>query len=684
MRFEQQVTVAASPATVWDVVRDPSALGRYSERLRIDRVDGTEAPGLGARYRVMMVVGAAPVGGSIEVIAFEPERELQWTTLTGVDHRMRIRLRARPDGGTALTLRFGYDSPGIFGTLADLASVRSVRRILGDVLDRIAAEVDGHPPTAHRPSPVAWLAHEAGNAAVLARAGIIAPMRPDKLPRLGLAALAWGPTLATGVAVNAIRHPDRPMVVDEQGELTWADVDRRTDAMAVGLADLGIREGDAVGLMARNHRGFVEAAVAVAKLGADVLLLNTAFAKPQLTDVCAREAPVALLYDAEFAGLLADASPGRHLVLTHGESDDVPTLEALAARHAGQRTGKPHRHGRLTILTSGTTGTPKGAQRASVGLTLDAPAGFLDAIPMRARSTMVIAAPLFHTWGLANFALALGLGATVVLRGRFDPEATLADVAATRADVLAVVPVMLQRILDLEPGLRAAYDVDSLRVVAASGSAVSGELARRWMDAFGDNLYNTYGSTEVATATIATPADLRAAPGTAGRPPRGVTLKLLDEDGAEVLQGRVGRIFVGNAMLFEGYTGGGDKERVGGLAATGDLGRLDETGRLFIEGRDDEMIVSGGENVFPREVEDALGRHPAVVEAAAVGVDDADFGQRLRAFVVLRSPATEDELKEHVRDELARFKVPREIVVLDELPRNGTGKVLKRELPTES
>jgi fatty-acyl-CoA synthase len=200
------------------------------------------------------------------------------------------------------------------------------------------------------------------------------------------------------------------------------------------------------------------------------------------------------------------------------------------------------------------------------------------------------------------------------------------------------------------------------------------------MDAFGDNLYNLYGSTEVSFASIATPTDMRRAPGTVGRPPRGVTVKLFDHVGAEVPQGEVGRVFVGNSMLFEGYTGGGDKDRIQGLAATGDLGRFDEAGRLFIEGRDDEMIVSGGENVFPKEVEETLTSHPAVVEAAAIGVPDDAFGQRLRAFVVLRSEVSEDALKQHVRDHLANYKVPRDIVVLDELPRNATGKVVKRDL----
>jgi acyl-CoA synthetase (AMP-forming)/AMP-acid ligase II len=202
------------------------------------------------------------------------------------------------------------------------------------------------------------------------------------------------------------------------------------------------------------------------------------------------------------------------------------------------------------------------------------------------------------------------------------------------------------------------------------------------MDRFGDTLYSTYGSTEVAYATIATPQDLREAPGTAGEPPWGADVRIYDEDGKPVRDGEPGRIFVKNTMLFEGYTGGGQKDVIDGFMATGDVGRIDDRGHLFIEGRDDEMIVSGGENVFPKEVEDCLSRHEAVVEAAAIGVDDDEFGKRLRAFVVLtdKGAADEDTLKAHVKSNLARYKVPREIVVLDELPRNATGKVLKKDL----
>jgi acyl-CoA synthetase (AMP-forming)/AMP-acid ligase II len=303
-------------------------------------------------------------------------------------------------------------------------------------------------------------------------------------------------------------------------------------------------------------------------------------------------------------------------------------------------------------------------------------------VPLRARMRTMLAAPLFHAWGLSMFGMGLSLGATFVLQRRFDPEATLGAIDEHRCEALIVVPVMLQRILDLPESVRAGYDTSSLRVVAASGSALPGDLAARWMDAFGDNLHNIYGSTEVANATIATPVDMRAAPGTAGKPPRGTVVKLLDEHGVEVPQGDTGRIFVGNSMLFEGYTGGGDKDRAGALMSSGDVGRFDEAGRLFVEGRDDDMIVSGGENVFPKEVEDLLARHPAVAEAACIGVADEQFGQRLHAFVALRAgqEMEEDELKVYVRENLARFKIPRGVTFVDELPRNATGKVLKREL----
>jgi fatty-acyl-CoA synthase len=332
------------------------------------------------------------------------------------------------------------------------------------------------------------------------------------------------------------------------------------------------------------------------------------------------------------------------------------------------------------ILTSGTTGTPKGAPRSEGSF--DAGVALLSRLHMKSGWRTHIAAPLFHTWGWAHLALAMLMGSSIVLRRKFDPEGCLKAVTEEDCDSLVVIPVMLQRILQLPEETLRSYDLSNVKMVAASGSALPGDLGTNWMDHFGDHLYNIYGSTEVAWATIAQPQDLRDAPGTAGKPPHNTIVKVYDEQGNELPPGESGRIFVGNSMLFEGYTGGGSKDTIDGLMATGDVGRFDEAGHLFVEGRDDEMIVSGGENVFPKEVEDCLHRHEAVEDVAAIGVDDEDFGKRLRAFVVLTSPnaVDEDELKAHVKSNLARYKVPREIVFLDELPRNATGKILKREL----
>jgi acyl-CoA synthetase (AMP-forming)/AMP-acid ligase II len=519
--------------------------------------------------------------------------------------------------------------------------------------------------------------------------GMIAPVRPDRAVRAIAALRRWGPTPAAAYTVSAIRYPEREAIVDERGTLTFAEVDRRTNALARGLRRAGISEQDDVAIMCRNHRGFIEATIACSKLGAGALYLNTAFAGPQIADVMRREDPIALIYDEEFADLISEGGEGRKRFVAWREPGERPAseadslLEQLIAREVDSPLTPPAEKGRVVILTSGTTGTPKGAARKQPD-SMEPLAALFSKIPLKARETTVIAAPMFHSWGFGHFTLAEPLASTLVLRRKFDPEDTLRAVAHHRASALAVVPVMLQRMLELGPETIAKYDVSSLRVIALSGSALPGELATRAMDAFGDVLYNLYGSTEVAWATVATPQDLRAAPGTAGRPPMGTVVKLLDSEGREAAPGEGGRIFVANEMVFEGYTGGGNKEIVGGLMSTGDVGRFDASGRLFVDGRDDEMIVSGGENVFPREVEDLLADHPEIEEAAVVGVGDEEFGQRLKAFVVPREGAKldEDAVKAYVKSNLARYKVPRDVVFLEQLPRNATGKVLKRELQT--
>jgi fatty-acyl-CoA synthase len=501
---------------------------------------------------------------------------------------------------------------------------------------------------------------------------------------VGRTLLRWGPTPASGYAVSALRTPRRAAIHDDRGTITFAEIEAQTNALARGLREMGVRERDSIAIFCRDHRGFVQASIAASKLGATLLLLNTSFAGRQIAEVCEVEKPRVLIYDEEFTGLCAAAAVGRSSLIAWADSlqPSHPTMDRLIAENSTASLSPPRDRGRVVILTSGTTGAPKGASRRQPR-SLDPAAAFFSRIPLRARETTLIAAPLFHSWGYGHFTMALPLSSSLVLQRRFDPEATLAAIATWRPSALVVVPVMLTRLLELGPEVIGRYDTSSLRVIAVSGSALPGDLALHVMDTFGDVLYNLYGSTEVAWATIASPSQLRAAPGTAGTPPYGTKVVLFDENDEPIATpGETGRIFVGNEMVMDGYTGGGGKAMIDGLISTGDVGYLDTHGRLFVSGRDDDMIVSGGENVFPREVEDVLAEHPEVDDVAVIGGPDEHFGERLRAFIVRAegSQLSEDGVRDYVRDNLARFKVPRDVVFVDVLPRNATGKVLKREL----
>jgi acyl-CoA synthetase (AMP-forming)/AMP-acid ligase II len=515
---------------------------------------------------------------------------------------------------------------------------------------------------------------------VLVKRGVLRLERPDTAVKSAKKLLEWGMTPAASFQVSAERYPDEPAVIDEKGSLTFKEVHSRTNALANAFREEGIGPGDSVAIMCRDHRWFVETTVALSKLGATALLYNTAFAGPQLEEVTEREDPAAIVYDEEFAESVEGAKGERKLWKAWTDNSSEDGVESLIEQGDDSDLDAPDKPGKITLLTSGSTGTPKGASRSEPNA-IEAVLGVLTRIPLHAREPTVFGAPLFHAWGFLQFNLGLLLSSTYVLRRKFDPEATLAAVDEHKATALVIVPVMLQRILELDDEARKKHDTASLRVVAASGGALPGELAQKWMDEFGDNLYNLYGSTEVAWAAIATPEDLRAAPGTSGPPPPGTTIKILDDDKNEVDAGETGQIFVGNDMLFEGYTGDEeDEEMVDGHMSTGDLGHLDEEGRLFVEGRSDNMIVSGGENVYPEEVQETLEEHQGVSEAAVIGVEDEEFGERLKAFVVKEGDVSEDELKSHVKEKLAKYKVPREIEFIDELPRKPQGKVDTQEL----
>jgi fatty-acyl-CoA synthase len=530
------------------------------------------------------------------------------------------------------------------------------------------------------------LAETLGIVATMRRAGIIAPMRPDKYIRIAAAMQRENMGITSGFAATAQRCPDRPGLVDEIGTLTWREIDERADALAAGLQRLP-SPSKVIGIMARNHRGFVEALIAANRIGADVLLLNTSFAGPALAEVVQREGVDAVIYDEEFTATvdraLADNPDATRIIAWTDGPQDGLTVEMMIGENAGRRPQRQRAKSQVILLTSGTTGSPKGAKHSGGA---DGGPGILKAIldrtPWHAEEPVVVVAPMFHAWGFSQLVFAASMACTVVTRRKFDPEATLELIDRHRATGLCVVPVMFDRIMELPDEVRNKSSGRSLRFAAASGSRMRPDVVIKFMDQFGDVIYNNYNATEAGMIATATPQDLRAAPDTAGKPAGGTEIRILDQNFTELPTGEVGGIYVRNSTQFDGYTSGKTKDFHEGFMSSGDVGRFDDAGRLFVVGRDDEMIVSGGENVYPIEVEKTLTAHPDIADASVIGVDDEQYGQRLAAFVVLNggASATPDLLKQHVRENLANYKVPRDITVLDELPRSITGKIVRREL----
>ncbi|WP_410677338.1 AMP-binding protein, partial [Amycolatopsis sp. cmx-4-68] len=389
---------------------------------------------------------------------------------------------------------------------------------------------------------------------VLVRAGVLSAGRPDKIARQLSSLAQWGATIAGGYQAAAARVPDEPALHDERNLRTFRQVQERSDRLANGLSELGVGERDRIALMCRNHSAMVESFVAASKLGADLLLLNTGLSAASVKDVLAEHGPAAVLADDEFARTIANVPGDFARISTWPDADaGYPTVDELIHAAPADPPKPVGRPGRVVVLTSGTSGTPKGARRPTPK-GMGTAAAILDRIPLRGGDRILIAAPLFHSWGLAAMQLGMALRASLALNRKFDAEETLRTIAEQRCDALFAVPIMLQRIMDLPERVRSRYDLSSLRIVASSGSAMSGSFVTSFMDTFGDVLYNFYGSTEVSWASIADPADLRAAPTTAGRCLLGTRLAILDEDRKPVPPGGEGQIFVGNDMLFDGYT----------------------------------------------------------------------------------------------------------------------------------
>ncbi|MBF6211166.1 AMP-binding protein [Nocardia puris] len=526
----------------------------------------------------------------------------------------------------------------------------------------------------------------------IAKSGMLAPVGPKTGARLAQAFYRYGSTPAMLLAASAIRHPHRTALIDDAGALTYARLQSTSEAIAAALYALASAPPTSVGIICRNHRGFAQAMAAGAQLGAELIFLNTELTDAQLAAILARHAPDVLIFDEEYAdGVEAADYPGLRVLAWRDDPAAPSALPSLADLATRSHPAPPRvRHSvRITLLTSGTTGLAKGVPRsvdpAAIGLLC---ATAMSVVRLRSTDTVIAAPPFFHGFGLLALLGPLTLGATAICRRRFDAQRTLADITEHSATVLMGVPVMLRRLLAAPALDRRALRESSLRVVLTGAAPITPATVRQVIDVFGPILANGYGSTEAGLVSVAGPADLVEEPGTLGRPSLGVSVRILRPDNSIAVPGEIGSIFIRSGLVYSGYspdaTGRPATKRVvDGYVDTGDMGHLDAKGRLYLDGRSDDMIVSGGENVFPGEVENRLAEHPGVAEAVVLGTPDPEFGQVLHAFVVPEPGAGElrdDDLKSHVRERLERYKVPKRFTVVTEIPRNAGGKVLRARL----
>ncbi|MEQ9072951.1 MAG: AMP-binding protein [Sandaracinaceae bacterium] len=532
-----------------------------------------------------------------------------------------------------------------------------------------------------------WIDRARAAARVAFRSGLAFDARPSALVELARVRLAGPLGLPALFRVHAASRGDETAIVYEGRALSWRALDERVDRLAAGLAArCGVGPGDAGLLVLHNRPEVLEAQGALARLGGAAVSVSWRSTEEELKYLASHSGAKVVFVEPELADRVRDLGIAPERVITVGPAEDAP--DDVTAYERLVRDARPTRRdgeeGSVVIYTSGTTGKPKGAVRTFPKEMIWAMLHVFDELPVRVDDRHLAVCPMYHStaFGFIGFTLTLG-GAVVIERG-FDPERFLALVERERITTTALVPTMLHRLLELPASVRRRYDTRSLRAVFSGGAPLSGALAERAIAELGHVLYNFYGSTETGLNTLATPEELLRSPGTIGHLIAGNEARLLDDAGREVAPGETGELYVKNTMLVSGYHRDDEATRASmrdGFFSVGDLAHVDRHGLFHIDGRKRDMIISGGVNVYPAEVEEVLHRHPEVAEVAVVGVPDDEWGERVRACVVPRAlPFDEADFIAWSRRQLAGPKVPREVIVLDELPKNPTGKVLKRDL----
>jgi fatty-acyl-CoA synthase len=521
------------------------------------------------------------------------------------------------------------------------------------------------------------------------RTGLAYRASPGALRAVAEERLRGGLGLGSLLRIHGAGQPHALALVDHRHRLTYGEVDRRVDRLAGELAARGVGRGAPVVIVLHNRVEVIELQAVATRLGGAAVSASWRSTPDELAYVVEHSGARAMVIEASLAEPILAArarfrSLGDNVLTVEGALPGTLSYDELTTRGTAPAPTGSAEEGAVVIYTSGTTGKPKGAVRTFGRDAHLAYMHVLAELPVRADDRHLAVCPLYHSTAFAFATITLLLGGTVHVEAKFDPERTLATIARERITTTAVVPTMLHRLLQLPRVVRERHDTRSLRAVLSGGAPLSGTLARAVIAEHGHVLYNFYGATETGINTIATPDELVRSPGTIGHAVGGNEIRILDEAGREVPDGTTGELFVKNSMLVR-YHGDDEATRASmrdGYFSVGDLAHRDANGLYHLDGRKRDMLISGGVNVYPAEIEEVLAKHPAVAEVAVVGAADPDLGERVRAFVALREghDASAAEIVAYARTRLSGPKIPREVVFLGELPKNPTGKILKREL----
>jgi len=489
--------------------------------------------------------------------------------------------------------------------------------------------------------------------------------------------------------------------------VSLAEVNARAGNAASAFRARGIGEDDTVALLLRNDFPVFEASVAASRLGASVTPINWHFTAAEASHILLDSGAKALVAHTDLYRRIAGIVPQELAVFLVPTPPELRAAYGLPDHAADYAAGEPTwdeaiathpplpdppRPPRLTtIYTSGTTGKPKGVERAAPtpeqSARLEALRGIWWGLSPDEPATVLMNGPMYHSapnnYGMSAFRS----GADIVLEARFEAEEMLALIETHRITHMHIVPTMFVRLLRLPPETRARYDLSSLRFVihgaAPCAPGVKAEMLAWW----GNVIYEYYGSTEFGIATHISAQEALRKPGSVGRPLAGVRIAIVDDERRPVPQGEVGEIFVGSEAVPDFTYRGQPQSRaeidLDGLVTCGDVGRFDEDGYLFLSDRKRDMVISGGVNIYPAEIEAALAGHPAIKDCAVFGLPDEEFGEVLHACILPVDAAArlEDaELRTYLESRIARYKIPKLFEIVDEMPREDSGKLFKRKL----